>query len=242
MGAGNAYKKLDNLQAAKTAFEKALTEHRTPDYRLNLSEVEAAIKKKEEEAYINPELADAEKLKGNECFKSGDWANAVKFYTEALKRNPKDAKIYSNRAACYTKLNAFDLTIKDCDASIALDPNFVKAYLRKANVLKAMGQAQKAMEVYGKAMELDPNSDEAKNGYKDCAVKQYSQKGDPEQVRERAMNDPEVQQIMSDPAMRMILEQMQSDPQAVQEHLRNPAIMQKIMKLKDAGLISMSYR
>jgi len=242
--AGNAYKKLDNLQAAKTAFEKALTEHRTPDYRLNLSEVEAAIKKKEEEAYINPELADAEKLKGNECFKSGDWANAVKFYTEALKRNPKDAKIYSNRAACYTKLNAFDLTIKDCDSSIALDPNFVKAYLRKANVLKAMGQAQKAMEVYAKAMELDPNSDEAKNGYKDCAVRQYSQKGsnDPEEVRKRAMNDPEVQQIMGDPAMRMILEQMQSDPQAVQEHLQNPAIMQKIMKLKDAGLISMSYK
>jgi len=242
--AGNAYKKLDNLQAAKTAFEKALTEHRTPDYRLNLSEVEAAIKKKEEEAYINPELADAEKLKGNECFKSGDWANAVKFYTEALKRNPKDAKIYSNRAACYTKLNAFDLTIKDCDSSIALDPNFVKAYLRKANVLKAMGQTQKAMEVYAKAMELDPNSDEAKNGYKDCAVKQYSQKGsnDPEEVRKRAMNDPEVQQIMGDPAMRMILEQMQSDPQAVQEHLQNPAIMQKIMKLKDAGLISMSYK
>jgi len=242
--AGNAYKKQGNLQAAKTAFEKALTEHRTPDYRLNLSEVEAAIKKQEEEAYINPELADAEKLKGNECFKSGDWANAVKFYSEALKRNPKDAKIFSNRAACYTKLNAFDLTIKDCDSSIALDPNFVKAYLRKANVLKAMGQTQKAMEVYAKAMELDPNSDEAKNGYKDCAVRQYSQKGssDPEEVKSRAMNDPEVQQIMGDPAMRMILEQMQSDPHAVQEHLKNPAIMQKIMKLKDAGLISMSYK
>merc|ERR1712156_134237 len=80
--------------------------------------------------------------------------------------------------------------IKDCDASIALDPGFVKAYLRKANVLKAMGQTQKAMDVYSKAMELDPNSDEAKNGYKDCAVRQYqgNRGGNPEEVRARAMN------------------------------------------------------
>ena len=95
--AGNGYRKLGNLQSAKNAFEKALTEHRTPEYKSNLSEVEAAIKKQEEEPYVNPELADAEKLKGNECFKAGDWAGAVKHYTEALKRNPKDAKIYSNR-------------------------------------------------------------------------------------------------------------------------------------------------
>ena len=33
------------------------------------------------------------------------------------------------------------------------------------------------------------------------------------QVRKNAMNNPEVQQIMGDPAMRMILEQMQTDPQ-----------------------------
>jgi len=241
---GNAQRKLGDLQAAKTAFEKALTEHRTPEYRTNLSDVESAIKKAEEEAYINPELAEAEKQKGNESFKKGDWASAVKFYTEALKRNPKDSKIYSNRAACYTKLTAFDLALKDCDKSIEQDPNFVKAYLRKGNVLKAMGQIQKAMEVYEKAMELDPNSAEAKQGYRDCAVRQQSMGGgaDAEETRRRAMNDPEVQQIMGDPAMRMILEQMQSDPQAVSEHLKNPEIMRKIMKLKDSGLISMQYR
>jgi len=234
---------VDNLKAAKISYEKALTEHRTPDYKQNLAEVESAIKKHEEEAYINPELADSEKQKGNESFKKGDWASAVKFYSEALRRNPKDPKIYSNRAACYTKLTAFDLALKDCDKSIELDPAFVKAHLRKGNVLKGMKRNAKAMEAFEKALELSPDSDEAKQGYRECAVRQQSAAStDPEETRRNAMNDPEVQQIMADPSMRMILEQMQSDPQAVSEHLKNPEIMRKIMKLKDSGLISMQYR
>jgi stress-induced-phosphoprotein 1 len=40
---------------------------------------------------------------------------------------------------------------------------------------------------------------------------------DPEEVRKRAMADPEIQAIMRDPAMRLILEQMQNDPKALQE-------------------------
>jgi len=39
----------------------------------------------------------------------------------------------------------------------------------------------------------------------------------PEDVRNRAMNDPEVQSILGDPAMRMILEQMQKEPAALKE-------------------------
>ena len=39
----------------------------------------------------------------------------------------------------------------------------------------------------------------------------------PEERRKQAMEDPEVQNILKDPAMRMILEQMQENPQAAQE-------------------------
>jgi hypothetical protein len=38
---------------------------------------------------------------------------------------------------------------------------------------------------------------------------------DPEAVRKRAMADPEVTQILKDPAMQMILQQMEKDPKAV---------------------------
>jgi stress-induced-phosphoprotein 1 len=236
---GNAYRKSGDLKNAKMAYEKALTEHRTPDYKLCLSEIEVEYRKAEEQAYVNPEIAEEEKLKGNNFFKSGDFSNAVKTYTEAIKRNPTDPKIYSNRAACFTKLMSFDLAIKDCDKCIELEPNFVKAYLRKAKAHQALSQASKAMNAFEKALEIDPNCSEAIEGYKACSI---SNNSNPEEVRKQAMNDPEVQKILNDPAMRMILEQMQSDPQAIQEHLKNPKIAENFMKLREAGLISVAYK
>lgn len=68
------------------------------------------------------------------------------------------------------------------------------------------------MSAFNKALELDPNNHDALDGLKKC----YAQ-DDPETRRKRAMQDPEIQQIMGDPAMQIILRQMQDNPGAINE-------------------------
>lgn len=52
-----------------------------------------------------------------------------------------------------------------------------------------------------------------------------------EQAYARAMRDPEVQEIMSDPVMQTILQQAQQQPESLMQHLRNPGVKEKIDKL-----------
>ena len=53
---------------------------------------------------------------------------------------------------------------------------------------------------------------DAKNGVQRCLVQD-----DPEARRNAALHDPEVQEILRDPAMQLVLQQMQKQPEAVRE-------------------------
>lgn len=43
--------------------------------------------------------------------------------------------------------------------------------------------------------------------------------------------------IMGDPVMQSILQQAQSEPAALQEHMKNPDVRSKVQKLIAAGVI-----
>jgi len=45
------------------------------------------------------------------------------------------------------------------------------------------------------------------------------------------------QEIMTDPVMQSILQQAQGNPQALQDHMKNPTVRNKIIKLINAGII-----
>lgn len=240
---GTALEKSGDPEGAISWYNRALTEHRNPDTLTKLRKVEAAFKKATEDAYLNPELAESEKNKGNDAFKAQQYPDAVKFYSEALKRNPNDHKIYSNRAACYMKLGAFMEAQKDADRCIEIDPKFPKGYTRKGGVQFFMKEYDKAMETYQKGLEIDPENEELKNGIKSCIDKiNQGNRGELSEDemkarQEKAMADPEIQNILQDPVMRQVLQDMQADPKAAQEHMKNTMVMAKIQKLVNAGIL-----
>ena len=234
--AGNAFQKKDDLNEAVNWYGKAVSEHRDPELVKKVKELEKELKDQEAKAYVNPELAQKEKEQGNEFFKKGDFPNAMRHYNEAVRRDPDNAVLYSNRAACFMKLMEFQRALEDCDACIKRDPKFIKGYIRKGAALAAKREWSLAERAYQDALQIDPQNAEAMEGLVSC---RKNNDEDPSKARERALNDPEVQKILGDPGMRLILEQMSNDPGAVKEHLQNPEIFAKLMKLRDAGVIMM---
>ncbi|CAA0820581.1 Hsp70-Hsp90 organizing protein 3 [Striga hermonthica] len=234
-----------DYEPAIETFQKALTEHRNPDTLKKLNDAEKAKKDLEQQEYFDPQIADEEREKGNQHFKEQKYPEAIKHYTEAIKRNPKDPKAYSNRAACYTKLGAMPEGLKDAEKCIELDPTFSKGYTRKGAVQFFMKEYEKALETYQEGLKHDPRNPELLDGVRRC-VEQINKasRGDlsPEELKERqakAMQDPEIQNILTDPVMSQVLVDLQENPRAAQEHMKNPLVMNKIQKLINAGIVQM---
>ncbi|KAH9950093.1 activator of Hsp70 and Hsp90 chaperone [Amylocystis lapponica] len=239
---GNAYYRKNDLPSAIKFFNKSLTEHRTPDILNKLREAERMNAESARLAYINPEKANEAREEGNALFKAGDFAGAVKAYTESIKRAPTDPRGYNNRANAYTKLVALPEALKDAEEAIKVDPQFVKAYIRKSHVLYAMRDYTKAIEAVQQAAEIDTDnkhSREIQDQVVKCQQELFTQRSDEneEETLQRAMRDPEIAKIMGDPIMQSILQQAQSDPAALQDHMKNPAVRTNIMKLINAGII-----
>lgn len=241
---GSAYEKKDDLANAIDNYQRALTEHRTPDVLNKLRAAEKAKRKAEVDAYLSPEKAEEARELGSQKFKEADWPAAVEAYTEMIKRAPQDPRGYSNRAACLIKLLTFPSAVSDCDEAIKRDPAFIRAYLRKAQALFAMKEYNKCMDVCAEAALHDEggkNARELEQQSQKALQAQYeAREGESEeQTQQRIQNDPDIMAILQDPVMQSILQQAKGDPRALQDHMRNPDIKNKVQKLMAAGVIRM---
>ncbi|XP_035789654.1 hsp70-Hsp90 organizing protein-like [Anopheles albimanus] len=100
--------------------------------------------------------ADELKEEGNRCVKAGNFTEAILHYTHAIKLNPGDAILHSNRSLAFCKLQQYYYANEDADKAIALNPTWAKGYYRKAEVSMGVGQYDSALLSYGKALQLQP--------------------------------------------------------------------------------------
>ncbi|XP_048657878.1 sperm-associated antigen 1 [Marmota marmota marmota] len=106
-------------------------------------------------------LAIREKEKGNEAFNSGDYEEAVMYYTRSISALPTVAA-YNNRAQAEIKLQNWNSAFQDCEKVLQLEPGNIKALLRRATTYKHQNKLQEAIEDLRKVLDVEPDNDLAK--------------------------------------------------------------------------------
>ncbi|KAL0870534.1 hypothetical protein ABMA27_005506 [Loxostege sticticalis] len=98
------------------------------------------------------------KTKGNECVKDGKFIEAVLHYTQAIKLDPNNYVLYSNRSFAFLKLDQHYLSLQDANETVRLQPQWAKGYFRRAEVEAASGLHDEAIISYTRALQLDPHN------------------------------------------------------------------------------------
>jgi tetratricopeptide (TPR) repeat protein len=113
-------------------------------------------------------------LKAEEAYRNGDFAQAIKYYTDALGKNPNDINCYICRGDAYNCLGDFDLGMADETKALALGSKDPTAYLNRGAAYGAKGDFDRAIADELAAIKLNPKMGPA---YSDLGHA-YVEKGD----------------------------------------------------------------
>lgn len=80
----------------------------------------------------NVKMVVRARTRGNGLFSSGRYSEASEAYGDGLKHNASNSVLYCNRAACWYKLGLWEKSVEDCNQALKIQPNYIKALLRRA--------------------------------------------------------------------------------------------------------------
>lgn len=89
----------------------------------------------------------------------GRHREAIETINTALKKYPNDERLLNNRCCSYIQMRNFEKAFADAEYLTKHFPNFVKGYLRKAEVFTLLKKYAEAEKVYRKALDLEENED-----------------------------------------------------------------------------------
>eukprot|EP00727_Mastigamoeba_balamuthi_P014283 m51a1_g9478 putative stress-induced-phosphoprotein 1 (344) ;mRNA; f:596852-598474 len=154
-----------------------------------------------ERTQLRPATAEEERAAGNAAFGRGEYAEAIRHYSEAAdaEGGDRDARIFANRALCLMRTHQTLLAIDDCDRALHIDPACVKAHVRKAQCLAAEGRASEARKAVAEARKCDAKGEYAGDIEEVCKSVEQTRDGPradraQQQQRQRAQQQQQQQQ------------------------------------------------
>ena len=92
----------------------------------------------------------------------GENEDAVTYYTEALRREPRNFMILNNRAAAYTALQKYDEALADLTQAIRFSKEkSAKTYINRSAIYYNAGLMEDALADINAAIKLEPENGEA---------------------------------------------------------------------------------
>ncbi|XP_061890701.1 uncharacterized protein LOC133640971 [Entelurus aequoreus] len=114
---------------------------------------------------------------GNCWATAGRHDKAIRCYTEAIKLNPKEWKLFGNRSFCYEKTQQYDKALNDAEIALLIEPMWVKGLFRKAKALCGLKRYNDASKVYKEVLQLDGSRREAKEALNQTQMLQLMEMG-----------------------------------------------------------------
>ncbi|KAM4720528.1 tetratricopeptide repeat protein 28 isoform 1-T1 [Anableps anableps] len=107
----------------------------------------------------------------NQACQQGEFALAVRLYTEALTVDPQNCILYSNRSAAYLRLGQYVKALDDAIKARLINPKWPKAYFRQGVALQYLGRHADALAAFASGLAQDPKSLQLLVGMVEAAMK-----------------------------------------------------------------------
>ncbi|XP_035639194.1 tetratricopeptide repeat protein 31 isoform X1 [Oncorhynchus keta] len=136
----------------KTSQPKEKPNKETKDVQKNspVPNTEDIVKKSTELAVI-----------GNQFASSGHFDMAVKYFTDAIKYNPAEFRLFGNRSFCYEKIQDYEKALADAELALNMSPGWVKGLYRKGRALAGLKRYDEAAQALKEVLRLDSSCADA---------------------------------------------------------------------------------
>ncbi|XP_075950642.1 tetratricopeptide repeat protein 28 [Anarhichas minor] len=109
--------------------------------------------------------------RSNQACQQGEYALAVRLYSEALTADPQNCILYSNRSAAYLRLGQYSTALDDAVKARLINPKWPKAYFRQGVALQYLGRHADALAAFASGLAQDPKSLQLLVGMVEAAMK-----------------------------------------------------------------------